>query len=254
MKKIILVFTLVVSCLNINAQCVPDPLYTTSGIYPDSATGLPAGIVGQAYNEVITIITPLDTVVTYLGTTLSVTIVSVTLDSVNGLPNNITYDCAVQNCVFPGGSTSCAVLYSTTNPTAADVGVYPIMIYTTSVVNAGTWGTLPVNDSIDYYYVEIKNNVTSVVNYFDDLTFELKGAFPNPANDKTRIQFISGSLKKIEFTVYNVLGEQMEHRLISANRGVNEIELLTSGYSEGIYFYAINNGDDIISKRMIVVR
>ena len=58
MKKILLTLTLALAFIGANAQCTPDPQFTLAGIYPDSATGLSTAIVGQAYDEVITIISP----------------------------------------------------------------------------------------------------------------------------------------------------------------------------------------------------
>ena len=65
MKKILLTLTLACAFIGANAQCTPDPQYTNAGIYPDSSVGMPAAIVGQAYSEVITIITPIDTNVVF---------------------------------------------------------------------------------------------------------------------------------------------------------------------------------------------
>ena len=48
--------------------------FTAPGIYPDTALGLDDAIVGQPYNQVITIITPLDTSVEYNGIPIPVTI------------------------------------------------------------------------------------------------------------------------------------------------------------------------------------
>ncbi len=77
MKKILLTLTLALAFVGANAQCTPDPQFTIAGIYPDSATGLTGAIVGQPYNEVITIVTPLDTSTVLNGQTISVTIESV---------------------------------------------------------------------------------------------------------------------------------------------------------------------------------
>ena len=119
MKKILLTLTLAFATIFASAQCTPDPQYTIAGIYPDSSVGMPAAIVGQAYNEVITIIVATDTNVVFSGLSISVEIDSIKLDNVLGLPANFTYDCLAPNCVFLGGSTTCAVLYSTINPAAA---------------------------------------------------------------------------------------------------------------------------------------
>ena len=252
MKKILLTLTLVFAFISVQAQCTPDPQFTIAGIYPDSATGLPNAIVGQAYNEVITIINPVDTNVIFSGFPINVTIIDVALDSVNGLPANFTYDCAALNCVFAGGSTSCAVLSSTINPTVADIGLYQIFMYTTTTVDAGFAGIQTQEDIIDYYYISVVDNSTSVINQFNDFTFELKDIFPNPVNNNAKIQFISGNSADVVFTVFNYLGEKIEEKNIAATRGVNDIEISAKDYANGMYLYSINNGIQVVSKRMII--
>jgi len=252
MKKILLTLTLACAFIGANAQCTPDPQYTNAGIYPDSSVGMPDAIVGQAYSEVITVITPIDTNVIFSGLPINVDIIDIALDSVNGLPANFTYDCAAPNCAFLGGSTSCAVLYSTINPTSADIGSYQIFMYTTTTVDAGLFGIQTQNDIIDYYYIEIIDNTTSTMNQFDNFTFEMKEIYPNPINDQSKIQFITGEPKDVVFSVFNYLGEKMDEQIIAANRGVNDIFINANNYPNGMYLYSINNGEKIISKRMLV--
>ena len=74
MKKILLTLTLALAFVGANAQCTPDPQFTLAGIYPDSSTGMPDAIVGQPYNEIITIIVSTDTTVDVFGQSISVTI------------------------------------------------------------------------------------------------------------------------------------------------------------------------------------
>jgi hypothetical protein len=255
MKKTLLTLALAFAFIGAQAQCTPDPQFTLPGIYPDSSVGMPNASIGQAYNEVITIIVSTDTLVDnpiIPGTTITVDIVDITLDSVNGLPANFTYDCLAPNCAFLGGSTSCAVLSSTINPTAADIGSYQIFMYTTARVDAGLLGIQTQNDIIDYYYISIIDNATSIINEFNDFTFELKDIFPNPVNNNAKIQFISGNTADIVFTVFNHLGEKIEERNIAATRGVNDVEISANDYANGMYLYSINNGMQIVSKRMII--
>jgi len=252
MKKLLLLFAITFGCITANAQCTPDPQYTNAGIYPDSSVGMPAALVGQPYNEVITIITPLDTNVIFSGFPINVDIIDIALDSVNGLPANFAYDCAAPNCVFAGGSTSCAVLSSTINPTVADIGSYQIFMYTTTTVDAGAFGIQTQNDIIDYYYIYVTDNTTSIMNQFDNFTFELKGVYPNPVNNQSKIQFIIGEPKSVIFSVFNYLGEKMDEQIIGANRGVNDIFINANSYSNGIYLYSINNGKEVLSKTMII--
>ena len=250
MKKILLTLTLALAFVGANAQCTPDPQFTLAGIYPDSATGLSTAIVGQAYDEVITIISPTDTSVTIFGQSISVTVQTIELTSVTGLPPSFSYDCANSICTFSGGSTSCAVLTSP-SPTVAEVGLHQIIMNTTTTVDAGLFGIQTQDDVIDYYYINV-TNATSVVNQFNDFTFDLKDVFPNPVNSNAKIQFISGSSADIVFTVFNYLGEKIEERNIAASRGINNIEINANDYANGMYLYSINNGVKIVSKRMLV--
>ena len=250
MKKILLTLTLALAFIGVQAQCTPDPQFTLPGIYPDSATGLSNAIVGQAYNEVITIISPLDTSVLYNGIVLSVTVQTIALTSVTGLPPSFSYDCAAPNCIFAGGSTSCAVL-SSPSPTISEIGSHQIIMNTTTTVDAGIGFPITQDDVVDYYYINV-TNATSVINQFHDFTFELKDVFPNPVNNNAKIQFISGNSADVVFTVFNYLGEKIEEKHIAASRGVNDIEVSANDYANGMYLYSINNGVQIVSKRMIV--
>ena len=236
----------------VNAQCTPDPQFSAAGIYPDTSTGLAIAYVGQSYSQNITVITPTDTVVDVLGNPVQVTIDSISLMSVSGLPPNFTYSCDPPSCGFPGGTIKCAELYSTVNPIASDIGIYDIIFETTSYAsNVPFIGTITQDDVIDYYYIEI-SDVTATINVLYPYTFELKDIYPNPVVNNTKIQFVSGFEEKILFSVYNFLGEQIESRLISSSKGVNTIYLETSSYDDGIYLYSISNGKDLQTKSMIV--
>ena len=250
MKNFFLTLTLAFAFVGAQAQCTPDPQFTIAGIYPDSATGLPNAMVGQAYNEVITIISPVDTSTVILGQTISVTIQTIELTSVTGLPPSFSYDCATTNCIFAGGSTSCAVLTSA-GPTSAEIGSHQVIMNTTTTVDAGLFGIQTQNDVVDYYYINV-SNATSVINRFNDFTFELKDVYPNPVNSNAKIQFISGSSANVVFSVFNYLGEKIEERNIAASRGVNDIEISAKDYANGMYLYSINNGIQVVSKRMII--
>tara|TARA_B110000459_G_scaffold23396_1_gene22494 strand:- start:18 stop:776 length:759 start_codon:yes stop_codon:yes gene_type:complete len=250
MKKILFTLALAFTFIGAQAQCTADPQYTIVGIYPDSATGLTGAIVGQAYDEVITIITPTDTSVDLFGQSVSVTVQKIELTSVTGLPPSFSYDCANSLCTFLGGFTSCAVL-SSPSPTSAEIGSHQIIMNTTTTVDAGLFGIQTQEDIIDYYYINV-TNATSVINKFNNFTFELKDIFPNPVNSNAKIQFISGNSNDIVFTVFNYLGEKIEERNIAATRGVNDIEIYAKDYANGMYLYSINNGVQIVSKRMII--
>jgi hypothetical protein len=253
MKNFLLLMILTFVSAEAFAQCTPDAQYSVAGIYPDSATGLSAAMVGQSYSENITIISPTDTVVDVFGTTLSVTIDNIDLTSVSGLPNNFSYACDPPSCSFPGGSTKCAELFSTIDPTSADIGLYQVIFETTTYVSGiPILNTTTQDDIIDYYYLEILPTSTSVFNLVEDHTFDLKAVFPNPVIGNAKIQFVSGSSEKVILNIYNLLGEEVESRTIYANRGINTLDVSTISFNEGIYLYSINNGEQLRTRRMVV--
>jgi hypothetical protein len=251
MKKILLTLTLALAFIGAQAQCTPDPQYTAVGIYPDSLTGLSPATVGIAYNQNITIIVPSDTVADVFGQMVPVTIDKIDLTSVTGLPSSFSYSCDPPSCSFPGGTTKCAEL-SSAAPTSSEIGLHQIIFKTTTYVSGVPFiGTTTQNDTIDYYYLQV-SGVTSTINQFDNTTFELKEVYPNPVSNQAKIQFVSGTTENITFKIYNLLGEEIESQLISSSKGVNTINLNTSSYAEGIYLYSINNGNKVLTKRMII--
>ena len=119
------------------------------------------------------------------------------MTNVIGLPPNFDYDCDPPTCSFSGGVSSCAQLYSTSNPTMADIGLYPITFETTTYVsNVPIIGTTTQDDVTDGYYIEILDNTTSVFNQYNNNTFELRDVFPNPAYNKIKIQFYQNNNNK----------------------------------------------------------
>jgi hypothetical protein len=257
MKKLILSITAIAAILFSGySQCTPDPQFSAAGIYPDSATGLSVAYVGYPYEQIITIVTPSDTVVDIplLGVS-SVTIDNIDLTNVSGLPANFVYECDPVNCSFPGGTVKCARLYSTSNPVLADVGIYPIVFETTTYVSGvPVIGSTTQDDVIDYYFIEIMdtNGVNVGIEKISSESLELKTIYPNPVVDNSRIQFISGKNQNVTFNVMNVLGKTLVNTSIMANRGVNELFVSASDFPNGIYLYSITAAGKTSTKRMII--
>jgi hypothetical protein len=177
-----------------------------------------------------------------------------------GAPSGISLDCNTPNCVYAGDVVGCANVHGTTND---PVGIYPITI----VVNVYTHGTIsifglqvPVETDLysatgAYETIEGYNIVVDPLTgleTFHQGDFALFQNSPNPFAETTTIKFNSPNSENIVFKIYNLLGEEIESQLISSSIGVNTINLNTSSYSEGIYLYAINNGNEVLTKRMIV--
>lgn len=256
MKNLLLTLMLAVLTTFTYAQlgCSPDPQFIAPGIYPDTATGLSDAFVAQAYSENITIIVPVDTAVDFMGQSIVADFLSIELTNVTGLPSNFAYACDPPNCIFPGASTKCAEVYSTTDPTISDIGFYPITFECIAHLEANVLTTINVDCTYveSGYSIEIVDNMTSVINQFNSQTFELRSPTPNPVIKQAQIQFVLGESDDIVFSIYNLLGKQVYLRKIKANRGLNTVNVNTSSYPEGLYLYSINNANAVLTKRMIV--
>mgnify|MGYP001217743085 CR=1 FL=1 len=260
MKKLFTTALFLVTCTLVYSQCTPDPQFVVGGIYPDSATGLSDAYVGQQYNELITIITPEDTVVDAGQITglpigiISVDIDSITLNSVTGLPPNFDYYCDPPSCGFIGGTTECAELYSVIDPTINHIGTYQIVFETTAYVSGiPLLGSTTQDDVIDYYYLNIVNS-TSVLNYLSKDKFLINNISPNPANDFVNINYLIGHQSNVVCNVYNLVGEKISSFKFSSNKGINNESIVTNTFSEGIYIFSISDGNICINQRVVINR
>ena len=238
--------------VTLNAQCSPDTLITSPGIYPDEITNLDEAFVGQPYLTQIDVLCPLDTQVSLSGLTVNVTISAIDLTGVVGLPNNFSYSCNPPNCSFSGGSYACAEIFSTVNPSSADVGYYPLVMYTSTLaINVPLIGSLTQLDTVDYFYIDISNSTASL-EQVNSSTFELMDVYPNPVSGKANFQFVIGKNEKVDFILYDCLGKVVDQRIIYANRGVNRFDIDVSSYSSSLYTYSIFSSNDFLSKKIFV--
>ncbi len=247
MKRFLLsLFTLSIFSLY-NAQCTPDPLYADSawGIWPDEQTNLMPGDIGVIYNQVVNFKVPYDAGAidtAYTGQYID----SIILNNVTGLPPGLTYTCNNSNCTWYADSAGCASIDGT--PTTN--GSYQINLDVTA------WTTIffnpfPVDYPYDGYIINI--GPVGISSYqMTNNTLKLEQSIPNPANQSTSIQYVSGTSCSVDFHMTNLLGETIHQFAVNSNRGVNNIEINTSLLPDGIYLYSISNGLMKQTKRLIV--
>jgi len=231
------------------SQCTPNTSITTSGITPDSATGLNVGIVGQIYNQVLQVRVPVDTVASVGGFPVTVPITSITLTSFTGLPPGLTYTCNPTNCVFPGGSNGCVSI----NGIPTTSGAYsPVAILTTSYVVFGFPSSRV--DTVDYYVITINPSSVGLNQHAASSKFSLTQNIPNPFNDFSVINYSVPSKANVNFKVFNIIGKEVFHQMIGAEPGFNEYSFDGRDLSPGIYMYTMTFNNETISKRMVISR
>ncbi len=247
MKHFLLATLFILSLSGLKAQCTPDPQFTSPGIYPDSATNFKTAYTYNPYEQVITAIVPLDTMVEIIpGFPQTVPIDSIVIDNISGLPPGFTYECADPNCTFLGGTTSCARIYSLTNPANADIGTYVLTIDLTA------YSIISQQSTLTYYKIDVVDSASLNVPNQEIEKIEMKQNVPNPVDEITYIDYNSGSNTDISFSVMNLLGEVVYTKNISAKRGHNRIAFDASDLKSGIYLYTIDNGYVSHGKKMMV--
>lgn len=85
--------------------------------------------------------------------------------------------------------------------------------------------------------------------------FELKQNYPNPFNPSTIIQYAIGSQQFVVLKVYDVLGEEMA-TLVNEEKSAGTYEIMYNAQvlTSGVYFYTLEAGSFIETKKMIFLR
>ncbi len=86
--------------------------------------------------------------------------------------------------------------------------------------------------------------------------FDLYQNFPNPFNPSTKINFDLPKDGKVTLIIYDLLGRVVK-RLLNGEfkqAGRYSIDFNASNYASGVYFYRIEAGDYVQSKKMVLVK
>ena len=90
--------------------------------------------------------------------------------------------------------------------------------------------------------------------------FDLFQNYPNPFNPTTKISYQipavgNENVRSVQLTVYDILGNEVAE-LVNENKnaGYHEVEFKADNLSSGVYFYQLQMGNFIRSKKMILLR
>ncbi len=104
-------------------------------------------------------------------------------------------------------------------------------------------------DGTFHYSKEIEVNVNKLVDY------SLEQNYPNPFNPTTNIGFRIAEFGFVSIKVYNVLGKEVATLLNEEKKpGAYKIKFDGSKLSSGIYFYKLQSGDFVQTKKMILLK
>lgn len=234
--------------LGASAQCTPDPQYVTPGVYPDSATGLAPGVVGQPYDELITVIVPYDTTIMVGPFPFTMVFDSVVVTDWQGLPNGFTYACydagnvtsPVDGCAFEGNTNGCIAI--TGNPTANEIGSHQQIITTQTYTTPDSPLGEPTETVVDYYYIHITDTTSGIA----QISTSKFMVYPNPSRDVITINGLNDiSLEaisvidlngKVLATYTDVTGASLDMNINHLQSGMYYVRVDFNGISEMIKF------------------
>jgi hypothetical protein len=85
--------------------------------------------------------------------------------------------------------------------------------------------------------------------------FYLTQNFPNPFNPSTKIRYLIPQSSKVVIKVFDILGNEIE-TLVNEEKsaGTYEIKWYAESLPSGVYFYRLQAGDFVETKKMILLK
>jgi hypothetical protein len=92
-------------------------------------------------------------------------------------------------------------------------------------------------------------------NEFIPTGFYLYQNFPNPFNPSTKIKYSIPQSSQVQIKIFDILGNEME-TLVSEEKpsGTYELTWNASSLPSGVYFYRIQAGDFVETKKMVLMK
>lgn len=98
--------------------------------------------------------------------------------------------------------------------------------------------------------VNVESNPQSIPN-----EFALYQNYPNPFNPSTTIKFALPERAKVTLSIYNLLGEKVIELVNGEmDAGYHEIQWNANGFASGVYFYTLQAGTFIETKKLILMK
>ncbi len=134
---------------------------------------------------------------------------------------------------------------SGTNPN----GSYILRISDNAAADVGNLRAWSIK--IDYgTIVGVSNNVTSIAD-----NYKLSQNYPNPFNPSTKIDYSIPKSGLVSIKVYDVLGKEV-YTLVNEIKNAGSYEAVFNGanFSSGVYFYRIQAGNFVETKKMYLLK
>lgn len=236
------IFTLLLTAATafaVQAQCTPDLTIVEPGFHPNADTSFSR-------------LTDVDFVVQFKNFDIiqefgGVSVDSIRFDSINDLPNNISWQTDDADKTYSKNAGGCIRFYGNTDSPADN---YTATVIFSAWIDGGNTPIQQPSSALGLFLRFEVNETTGI----QDATLELVDLklTPNPFTSNTHISFTSDKAANYKLKVYNTLGELVRFERIDVLNGVNYIDFQRDGLNTGMYLYNISNGTRSISGNMII--
>ncbi len=128
-------------------------------------------------------------------------------------------------------------------------------IYGGIKADTSNFGTSSAIGEIYKVYITPKSvGISNVSSEIPD-SYNLAQNYPNPFNPSTRIKFSLPKSGFVRINIYNALGQRVSELVNEQlNSGTYEVTWYSDNFAAGVYFYTMDAGDFIQTKKMLLVK
>jgi hypothetical protein len=111
------------------------------------------------------------------------------------------------------------------------------------------------NNVSRWTYTWIGDAMTDVEDESMPLSFELAQNYPNPFNPTTTIKYSVATDDMVSLKVFNVLGQEVKTLVNEQQKpGFYQVQFDASKLASGVYIYKLTSGNQIYSKKMLLLK
>ncbi len=112
------------------------------------------------------------------------------------------------------------------------------------------------NGGFNLNWIEIQSSTSDIGETQNIATqFELKQNYPNPFNPTTKIEFDLPESRLVSLRIYNTLGQEVSTLVNQKLKpGTHSYSWNASNYASGIYYYIIEAGEYVQTKKMVILK
>jgi len=140
---------------------------------------------------------------------------------------------------------------------SADSFIYGLALpnyISTDAIGYRRWSTFQGNNQRMGWPWTITTDVDEET-IMSDIQYQLEQNYPNPFNPSTRIKYTLPRSSDVSLIIYNILGEEVI-RLVDEFQPAGEYHTTwnASNVSSGIYFYRLQAGDFVLTRKMVLLK